>query len=113
MIKAQCHCGNVQLTFESVPDTMTQCNCSICRRYAVRWLYFKQKEVKLDCSKEAVQYIWGDKMIAFHHCPICGCITHYTSVSGSDFDRIAINANLLSGEIIENLKVRYFDGASM
>ncbi|MBL4772398.1 MAG: aldehyde-activating protein [Alcanivoracaceae bacterium] len=114
MITAQCHCGNIQMIVETIPDTMTQCNCSICRRLAAQWLYFKATEVKIHCVQEKTKtYEWGDKDISFHHCPICGCSTHYTGTPNSGLDRTAINANMLSPHLIQNLKIRNFNGAEM
>lgn len=114
MIKAKCHCGNVELTTEYIPDTLTECNCSICRRLSAKWIYYKTQEVSITCNTYPTKtYIWGDKCIAFHHCPNCGCATHYSSVEGSGFDRIAINANMLEPNVIKNLKTRRFNGAEM
>ncbi|MFK8012076.1 MAG: GFA family protein [Marinicellaceae bacterium] len=114
MINAQCHCGNIELFADYIPDTLTQCNCSICRKLATKWIYYKSSEVKVTYKNRPTQtYIWGDKCIAFHHCPICGCATHYTSVPDSNFDRIAINANMLELKLIESLKIRRFNGAEM
>ena len=96
-----------------MPEELTQCNCSICRRYGVQWIYFKSKEVKIFESDKSKAYIWGDKEIAFHHCKNCGCVTHYTSLSPLEFDRTAINANLLEPSLIKNLKIRKFNGADM
>jgi len=114
MIKAQCHCGNIELTANYIPDTLTQCNCSICRRLAAKWVYYKSDEVKVSFQNQPSKtYIWGDKDIAFHHCPTCGCATHYTSMPNPDFDRIAVNANMLEPNAIKNLKTRRFNGAEM
>jgi len=114
MIKAQCHCGNIELTTEYLPDEYTVCNCSICRRLATKWMYYKTDEVRVTHNKEPTHtYVWGDKCIAFHHCPLCGCATHYTSVPNLEFDRIAINANMLDPKLIEFLKIRRFNGADM
>jgi len=114
MITAQCHCGNIELSAKYIPDSFTECNCSICQRYSARWLYYKSDEVKIKTHKQTTQaYLWGDKSIAFHHCPCCGCVTHYSSVAETDFDRIAINANMLEANVIKNLKTRRFNGADM
>jgi hypothetical protein len=33
MIKITCHCGAVAIEVPHPPDTLTNCDCSICRRY--------------------------------------------------------------------------------
>lgn len=113
-IVATCHCGNTTLIVKKLQDTITQCNCSICRRLASKWMYFKSDEVTVSFkSHESKTYIWGDKEIVFHHSPLCGCSTHYTGTLCSELDRIAINANMLKPKLIENLEIRRFNGAEM
>jgi len=68
---------------------------------------------------ETVRYIWGDRMIALHHCPVCGCGTHWDS-TGESHGRIGVNARLLDGfevrdgrPLIEGreVEVRFLDNA--
>ena len=33
MLVASCHCGAVKIQIPRRPRTLTDCNCSICRRY--------------------------------------------------------------------------------
>lgn len=34
MIESSCHCGAVKLQIDAeLPETLTSCNCSICKRY--------------------------------------------------------------------------------
>ena len=47
MIEAACHCGAVKLSVPARPDTVTECNCSICRRLGARWAYYSPSEVGL------------------------------------------------------------------
>lgn len=76
IFKAQCHCGNIKLLAKSIPATLTSCNCSICNRYGALWAYYKSEDVKISIeSRSASAYTW-DKKIEFHHCSICGCVTH-------------------------------------
>ncbi len=114
MHKAKCHCGDVELSFEKMPDTYTVCNCSICRRYGVKWIYFTLSEVSIKEKSPTKHYIWGDKMIAFHHCSVCGCVTHYNGMPDCGLDRVAINANLLDHpQLLDELVIRKFNGADM
>ena len=68
MIEAACHCGAVKLTAPSAPDTVTECNCSICRRLAARWAYYSPAEVGMPKAGSTQPYVWGDRMLAFHRC---------------------------------------------
>ena len=57
----------------------------------------------------------GDEYIIFHHCPICGCATHYTTTdklkNEHNEERVGINFRLFSPEEIKEIKVKRFDGA--
>lgn len=110
MIELSCHCGEIKITAPASTKTVTSCNCSICRRYASLWAYFAPEDVIVKAEKKNIgSYSWGDKMINFHHCKRCGCITHYTQVDPQG--RMAVNFRLVEQKIVEAFDVRYFDGA--
>ncbi len=110
-LKGQCHCGNVTLTIPYLTETGTECNCSICSRYAAVWGYFTEQEVEITVGPHGISnYCWGDKEITFHHCKICGCITHYSS-NTPDSDRVAVNYRMFNPSILQQLHIRLFDGA--
>jgi hypothetical protein len=112
MYSGQCHCGNVTLTIRRLTNVATKCNCSLCRRYAALWGYLTEPEVNIAVGKyELKSYEHGDKCISFQHCSNCGCVTHYTSTPQSRSDRVAVNYNMFSGDLIEAIQIRYFDGA--
>lgn len=107
-----CHCGAVKLEASCPPTSVTECNCSICRRYGAKWAYYTASTAHVVCEPEAVcSYSWGDHEIEFYHCRKCGCLTHYESVDKSADYRIAINARMMSPEDIEEIPVKRFDGA--
>lgn len=112
MIDLNCHCGAIKIEVPATTETVTSCNCSICRRYASLWAYFSPEVVNITAKLGSVgSYSWGDKMIDFHHCRNCGCITHYTSAPSSTKSKVAVNFRLLEAKMLGELKVRYFDGA--
>src|SRR5687768_7307944 len=45
-IEASCHCGTIRLAIDGAPEEVTECNCSICRRYGVLWAYYSPKQVR-------------------------------------------------------------------
>lgn len=109
---ASCHCGAIRLQVTALPESYTVCNCSICRRYAARWLYFQRKDVDIAAHDENIgRYRWGDRMINFCYCNTCGCLTHYEDVERTPESRLALNGNMLPPERLRNLRVRKFDGA--
>ncbi|WP_439105883.1 GFA family protein [Congregibacter sp.] len=112
MPEASCHCGAVKITIETAPETLTQCTCSVCRRYGVLWAFYDTQTASVTAASDTlVPYIWGDKQIAFQHCAHCGCMTHYDAVDPAESTRVAVNARMLPPQITQDLKVRTFDGA--
>jgi hypothetical protein len=107
-VRGSCHCGNVQIELPSKPAWVADCNCSLCRRLAWRVAYFPPDQVRI--SGETTAYVWGDRMIGIHHCPICGCGTHWQSL-GEDFGKMGINARLLDDFDEGTVEVRKFDNA--
>jgi hypothetical protein len=111
-IDASCHCGAVHLEIDTLPETVTDCNCSICRRYGVLWAYYSPKQVHIVAASGATDiYMWDDRSIEFHRCKNCGCITHWASVDQSS-DRIGVNARLMDPDIVAAARVRKLDGAA-
>jgi hypothetical protein len=110
MIKSSCHCGTVEIEVDTAPETVTDCNCSVCRRYGVLWAYYSPKAVRISPANSTDSYEWGDKSLEFHRCKICGCVTHWQSKDKSR-DRMGVNARLMPPEILAQARVRHLDGA--
>jgi hypothetical protein len=110
-IDASCHCGAVHLAIDAPPEALTDCNCSLCRRYGVLWAYYSPKQVKIVAAPGATDvYLWGERSIEFHRCKNCGCITHWAPVDAR-CDRMGVNARLMEPAILRPLRIRKLDGA--
>lgn len=109
MTEAACHCGSVRLSAPQ-PTEVTVCNCSICRRTGARWAHYEPRQVRLPAAGSTQAYVWGDRMLAFHRCKSCGCVTHWQSLDGAR-DRMAVNARMMDGLDWPSITVRHFDGA--
>ncbi len=113
MLTATCHCGSVKLTVRRKPRSLTDCNCSICRRYGTRWAYYKAREVQILAAPGATQeYTWGERSIAFVRCATCGGVTHWLPVVRKEDSRIGVNARNFDPAAIGTVRVRRLDGAS-
>lgn len=112
MFETSCHCGNIRLKASKLPASLTDCNCSICRRYAALWAYYLERQVEIEIrDADSGVYAWGKKTIDYHFCPVCACCTHYSSKLENGRIRIAINARMAPAEDIAAIRVRRFDGA--
>ena len=113
-----CHCGAVRIAVPAAPEWVASCNCSICRKLGSLVAYYPD-DGSVRVEGETVPYVWGDRMIALHHCPVCACFTDWRS-TGESHGRVGVSARLLDGfEMREGryllggaeLEVRYFDNA--
>ena len=110
-IEASCHCGQVRLEIGAELGDLTDCNCSICRRYGALWAYFTRPQVQVTAPDNAIEtYMWGDRMLRFHRCKTCGCVTHWTAVD-PDAQRMGVNARLMPPMVLAKARIRRFDGA--
>ena len=109
MIKAKCHCGAVRIEMDAAPETVTACNCSMCAKLGTLWAHYRPDQVRIEAGPDTIgDYVWGDRMLTFHHCRTCGCATHW-SPTDPGVDRMAVNARLVEGH--ERFPVVYFNGA--
>lgn len=112
MLLATCHCGSVSIELARPPTDVTDCNCSICRRYGVLWAYFAPEEVRISTPQGTDTYQWGHRSLFFHRCRTCGCVSHWSpDAARRPAGRMGINARLLPLEDLQRLRVRRLDGA--
>jgi hypothetical protein len=113
MITGGCHCGKVRVEITTAPEQVTDCNCSICRRYATLWAYYAPDQVRVTESVPGATYLWGDRDIVFHRCSDCGCVTHWTAAKMPSAPRMGVNVRLMPPEVLAAALVHHADGASM
>ena len=115
MYTASCHCASVTLEMQRKPRKLTQCNCSLCRRYGALWAYFQRKSIRIRAEANVLEaYTWGDGRFEFFHCAQCGCVTHYerTAKREDASDMGAINLrNIDDPAIVADVPIRLLDGA--
>jgi len=109
MVEASCHCGAVRLQVDTAPTEVTDCNCSICRRYGVLWAYYAPRQVRIAGGATDI-YMWGDRMLEFHRCAVCGCVTHWAPVDKTH-ERMGVNIRLMERQVLAGARVRRLDGA--
>ena len=108
-----CHCGAVTLTIPGVPNYVNVCNCTLCSKIAGAWGYFTPDDVHVRGLTTA--YCRADMIppnIATHHCPRCGCSTHWSPVSAQAAGRMGVNMRLFEDGLMAGIEVRKIDGRS-
>ena len=49
-------------------------------------------------------------MIAFSHCQVCGCTTHWSPLPHVDQTRMGVNGRLFDPEVLAGARIRHLDG---
>ena len=110
MLEGSCHCGSVRWRFSATPEGATACNCTVCRRYGVLWIYDFENE-GVSASGQTTVYTRG-KAVEFHFCPTCGCVAYWRAQekSGDGRRRMAVNLRLAEPGPVAHIAIDHFDG---
>ena len=112
MLQGSCHCGAVRIEVPRRPRMLTDCNCSICRRYGTLWAYYRAPDVTIDAAPGGtVTYAWGRKALQFVRCATCGCVLAWVRAKPRKDNYMGINARNLDPEIVASVRTRKLDGA--
>ena len=112
MLSGTCHCGAVRIEVPGPPETVTNCNCSICRRYGALWAYYKIGTVRVIGHPEnTTEYVWGDKTLRTVRCRICGCVTHWEPLQLQADSKLGVNVRNFDPSALGSVRIRRFDGA--
>lgn len=112
MPTATCHCGAVEVQAPRAPETLTNCNCSICRRYGVLWAYYLDAEVTLTAAPDATEdYIWGNRSQKFIRCRHCGCVMQWKKLNIGPDTRTGVNGRNFEPAVIDSATIHLLDGA--
>jgi hypothetical protein len=117
-LTGSCHCGAVRIAVPRPPEWIGSCNCSMCRKLGSLIAYYPD-DGTVRIEGETAAYIWGDRMIALRHCPVCGCFVDWVS-TGASHGKVGVSARLLDGFEVDGprfllngkeLEVRFLDNA--
>ena len=112
MLSATCHCGAVRIEIPRKPRTLTNCNCSICRRYGTLWAYYPAKSVRIISEPGATNwYAWGGKHLRFVRCATCGCMINWERISEPEKGHMGVNARNFEPDLLGDVRIRRLDGA--
>jgi hypothetical protein len=109
MIEGACHCDGVCWSLTGLVESVTGCNCTICRRYGALWAYEGEG---IEVSGPTTAYVWGEQSLGFHFCPRCGCVAYWRALRARKDGRrrIAVNVRLTAPETVAALPIDHFDG---
>jgi hypothetical protein len=110
-VTGTCHCGAVRVTVPRKPRSVTDCNCSICRRYGALWAYYRAKQVTIEGVWNTEAYKWGGKRLNLVRCKNCGCLVCWQRVKKDPERYMGVNWRNFPLELVEKTKVTKLDGA--
>lgn len=114
MLTGTCHCGSVRWSFDGMPKSVTACNCTLCRRYGVLWIYDYEGE-RITIAGPSSVYTRQDSAkpwLEIHFCSSCGCVLCWRGLNLDDDGRrrMAVNLRLAEPGPVAHLPIRHFDG---
>jgi hypothetical protein len=114
MISGSCHCGTARWNFDGNPESVTACNCTLCRRYGVLWIYDYEGE-RISISGPTTVYVRKGKSspaLEIHFCGSCGCVICWRGLKVDDDGRrrMAVNLRLTEPAPVVHLPIDHFDG---
>lgn len=116
VLHGSCHCGAQRFTAPP-PESVTDCNCSTCTKRGTLAAYYAPGEVEFELTQNwLAAYQWGDRMMTFHHCTVCGSAVYadsdaWTTEDGEDRPaRVTLNARLFDEFDLEAVPVRRVNG---
>jgi hypothetical protein len=110
-IQGTCLCKAVQLGAARLPRQVTQCNCSVCRRYGTLWAYYRRSAVSITAPRDALEnYSVRARGLKFVRCRTCGCVICWDSHRKGRDQRMGVNTRLLDHALMADVPVKVLDG---
>jgi len=110
-IQGTCLCGAVQLGVARLPRQVTQCSCSVCRRYGTLWAYYKRSAVSITAPRGALEdYSRRPRGLRFVRCRTCGCVVCWDSRRKGPDQRMGVNMRNFDHARMASVPVKVLDG---
>ena len=111
-IEGTCLCEAVKLGVARVPKQVTQCNCTVCRRYGTLWAYYKRSAVSIVAPRGALEDFKRRPRgrLRFVRCATCGCVIQWDPPDEGAEQRVGVNARLFDHAKMANVPIKVLDG---
>jgi len=111
-IRANCHCGAVEIAATLVDGlaTIRRCDCSFCARRQAAPVSALAADIEVVRGQDSLTlYRWGTMTAEHHFCAVCGIYTHHRRRSNPD--EYGVNAACIEGVDIRALEpIPWSDG---
>lgn len=110
-IEGTCLCGAVKLGAARLPRQVTQCNCSVCRRYGTLWAYYRPPAVEIEAPRGTLaEFSRRNGGLRFVRCATCGCVICWKRPNKQKAEYMGINSRLLDHAKMANVPIKVLDG---
>lgn len=113
-LQGRCHCGAVGWRFQGEVADATICNCTVCRRYGVLWIYGEDgHDVHVDDpTAKLTSYTRGSGSISFNFCSRCGNLVSWRGMKAraNGRTRMAVNIRLAEPDDVAAIPLQRFEG---
>ncbi|KAJ7125254.1 Mss4-like protein [Mycena epipterygia] len=104
-----CHCGAIAYTLQIPPLSLVKtCNCSICSRDGVAWIYPQRKSMTIHSQDTTVEYTYGRRRTMHAFCGHCGVAVWERFLDPARSD-IGVNIRAINGVDWTTLTVEMLD----
>lgn len=111
---ASCHCGQLAVEVEGVPERLTECNCSFCARSGALLWFVPQAALRLKSPPgSAATYTFNRGTILHRFCPNCGMHVYGEGKDPAGNAVAAINVRCIDDVDLATLPRDHFDGRSL
>lgn len=110
-IQGTCLCNTVQLGVARMPRQVTQCSCSVCRRYGTLWAYYPRSSVLIEAPRGALEeFSRRPRGLKFGRCKSCGCVIYWDSRRRDPDRRMGINMRNFDHARMADVPISVLDG---
>jgi hypothetical protein len=110
VIQGTCLCQAVELGVTRLPRQVTQCNCSVCRRYGTLWAYYPRSAVSIAPRDALEDYSVRPRGLKFVRCRTCGCVICWDSRRTGRDQRMGVNMRMFDHALMADVPVKVLDG---
>ena len=110
--KGSCHCGRIRIEVDGEIESVTECDCSICRMSGYLHWMVDERQVRLSSPEGSVStYVWGTGVARHLFCSGCGVapLRRPRSNPGG----YSVNVRCLEGVDLDTLPIERFDGRAL